>query len=50
MGVTPVEVDRTVRAAVAGLGVGKFREPDGDEFDLTLRLPMEGRPTLAALD
>ncbi len=50
LGVAPVEVDRTVRAAVAGLDVGNFREPDGDEFDLTLRLPMEGRPTLAALD
>jgi len=50
LGVAPVEIDRTVRAAVAGLGAGKFREPDGDEFDITLRLPMEGRPTLEMLD
>jgi multidrug efflux pump subunit AcrB len=49
-GVAPVEIDRTVRAAVAGLNLGSFREPDGDEFDMTLRLPMQGRPTLAALD
>ena len=46
-GVAPVEVDRTVRAAVAGLTVGKFREADGDEYDITLRLPMQGRQTLA---
>jgi multidrug efflux pump subunit AcrB len=50
LGVAPVEVDRTVRAAVAGLGVGKFRETDGDEYDITLRLPMAGRQTLQALD
>ncbi|MGL6224960.1 MAG: efflux RND transporter permease subunit [Steroidobacteraceae bacterium] len=49
-GVAPVEADRTVRAAVAGLNVGKFRETDGDEFDITLRLPMQGRQTLQALD
>jgi multidrug efflux pump subunit AcrB len=49
LGVAPVEVDRTVRAAVAGLSAGKFREPDGDEYDITLRLPMQGRPTLDAL-
>jgi len=39
-----------VRAAVAGLNAGKFRESDGDEFDITLRLPMRGRQTLQALD
>jgi multidrug efflux pump subunit AcrB len=50
LGVAPVEVDRTVRAAVAGLDVGKFRESDGDEFDITLRLPMKGRQELGALD
>ena len=50
LGVAPVEIDRTVRAAVAGLSAGKFREADGDEYDITLRLPMQGRPTLDALD
>jgi multidrug efflux pump subunit AcrB len=50
LGVAPVEVDRTVRAAVAGLDVGKYREPDGDEYDITLRLPMQGRQQLGALD
>jgi multidrug efflux pump subunit AcrB len=49
-GVAPVEIDRTVRAAVAGLSAGRFREADGDEYDITLRLPMQGRPTLEALD
>jgi multidrug efflux pump subunit AcrB len=50
LGVAPVEVDRTVRAAVAGLTVGKFRETDGDEYDITVRLPMQRRQQLSALD
>ena len=50
LGVAPVEIDRTVRAAVAGLSAGKFREPDGDEFEIMLRLPMAQRPTIEALD
>jgi len=48
-GVPAVEADRTVRLAVAGLSAGKFREADGDEYDITLRLPIEGRPTLDLL-
>ncbi len=50
LGVAPVDVDRTVRAAVAGLNASKFRESDGDEYDITLRLPMQGRQTLDALN
>ncbi len=49
-GVAPIEVDRTVRMAVAGLPVGSFREQDGDEYPITLRLPIEGRPTVDLLD
>ena len=42
--------------AVPGLGslvsdLGELlREADGDEFDITVRLPMQGRQTLTALD
>jgi multidrug efflux pump subunit AcrB len=50
LGVPSVEVDRTVRAAVAGLPAGRFREADGDEYDVVLRLPMQGRQTLSAID
>jgi multidrug efflux pump subunit AcrB len=49
-GVPAIEVDRTVRMAVAGLPVGSFREADGDEYPIMLRLPIEGRPTLDLLD
>jgi multidrug efflux pump subunit AcrB len=40
-GVAPAEIDRTARLAVAGEQAGKFRESDGDEFDITVRLPMQ---------
>ncbi len=48
-GVPAIEADRTVRLAVAGLTAGTFREPDGDEYDITLRLPIDARPTLDLL-
>jgi multidrug efflux pump subunit AcrB len=49
LGVAPIDVDRTVRAAVAGLSTTKYRDNEGDEYDITLRLPMQGRQTLDAL-
>jgi multidrug efflux pump subunit AcrB len=39
LGVTPLEVDRTVRLALAGVEAGRFREPDGDEHPIVVRLP-----------
>ncbi len=48
-GIPAIEADRTVRLAVAGLAAGRFRELDGDEYDITLRLPIGARPTLDLL-
>ncbi len=48
-GVPSIEADRTVRLAVAGLTAGQYREPDGDEYNITLRLPIGARPTLDLL-
>jgi multidrug efflux pump subunit AcrB len=48
-GVPSIEADRTVRLAIAGLVAGQFRDPDGDEYDITLRLPVGARPTLDML-
>ncbi|HEX8276205.1 MAG TPA: efflux RND transporter permease subunit [Longimicrobiaceae bacterium] len=50
LGIPTVEVDRTVRLGLAGLPAGRFREADGDEHPITVRLPHEGRPGLEALD
>jgi len=50
LGVSALEVNRTVRLAVAGLVAGQFRASNGDEYDITLRLPMRERPGIEALD
>jgi multidrug efflux pump subunit AcrB len=50
LGIAPVDVDRTVRAAVAGLSTSRYRESNGDEYDITMRLPMQARQTLDALN
>jgi multidrug efflux pump subunit AcrB len=49
-GISALEANRTVRLAVAGLSAGQFRASNGDEYDITLRLPMTERPTIDALD
>lgn len=40
-GVPAIEIDRTIRLALAGVSVGKFREADGNEYSINLRLPKE---------
>ena len=50
LGVSSIEVDRTLRLAIAGLTAGELRTPDGDEHDVVVRLPRAGRPTPELLD
>ncbi len=50
VGASEAEVDRAVRLAVAGLEVGRFRESDGDEMGIRLRLGRGERGTLMAWD
>ncbi|MBK8477416.1 MAG: efflux RND transporter permease subunit [Opitutaceae bacterium] len=45
-GVSEVEIDRAVRLAFAGLNVTRFREADGDEYNLQLALPRGDRASL----
>jgi multidrug efflux pump subunit AcrB len=49
-GVSAVEIDRTVRLALAGISVGRFRESDGNEYPISMRLPREHSNTLKTLD
>ena len=37
-GVPVVEIDRTIRAAVAGLAVSSFRDPSGDDHQILLKM------------
>src|SRR5690606_32599173 len=46
LGIARVEIDRAVRLAFAGLDVGRFRDPGGNEFNVQLALPRGERATL----
>ncbi len=49
-GVQLADIERTVRMAIAGLTVGKFRESSGNEYNLTVTLPHRQKQTLDAFD
>ncbi len=49
-GVPTAEVDRAVRFGLAGLTAGRVRDTDGEEYDVTLRLPGPTRQGPEALD
>jgi len=46
LGVTRLNIDRTVRLAFAGLNVARFRDTNGEEFNVQLSLPRGERATL----
>lgn len=49
LGINTVDVDRTVRMAVAGLNMGAFTDSDGKEKDILLGLAKRGKPELGQL-
>ena len=51
LGVPSAEIDRTVRLGFAGITAAKFRDSDGDEYPISVRLPMQnGHPRLDLLE
>ncbi|MFM7195380.1 MAG: efflux RND transporter permease subunit, partial [Bacteroidota bacterium] len=49
-GISTVEIDRTVRLAVAGIPVGTFANEKGDDVSILLTKGHTGKPTLDALE
>ncbi len=53
-GVQIADLERSVRMAIAGLNIGKFRSDNGDEYNITVALPRENgassKQTLEAFD
>lgn len=49
-GVPLVEIDRTIRTCIAGIPVSRFRNIDGEEFNIVLRLPIQQKPRLDDFD
>lgn len=50
LGISSLDVDRAVRIAVAGYAATQYRDDEGNEYNVTLRLPMTGHPQLDTLD
>ncbi len=38
LGVPVIEIDRTIRTAVAGMAISKFRDKAGEQFDIVLKM------------
>ena len=49
LGVPAVEFERAVRLSVAGIPVGTFKDPSGEQYDIVVRTPTGARADLAAL-
>jgi multidrug efflux pump subunit AcrB len=43
LGLTQAELDRSIRLAISGIEVSRFRENDGEEYPIMLQLPGENR-------
>lgn len=48
LGIPSVNIDRTVRLAVAGLNLGQYSDDNDNDYDILLTRGREGRPTLDA--
>ncbi len=49
-GIPSINVDKTVRLAIAGSSVGTFTNPNGDDFDIMVTTPKKEHATLDAFN
>ena len=49
-GVPTVEIDRTVRLALSGISAGKYKDREGKEYSINIRLPKKSSNTLSTLE
>jgi multidrug efflux pump subunit AcrB len=49
-GVPAVDIDRTIRLGLSGIIAGKYRDTDGKEYSINVRLPRQNANNLASLD
>ena len=50
LGVRMADVDRTVRAAMAGLPAGSYRDAEGEDYDIVVELQRPGEPRISDFD
>jgi multidrug efflux pump subunit AcrB len=49
-GIPTVEIDRTIRLALAGIAAGNFRDRDGKEYPINVKLPEDTLNNLRVVD
>ena len=49
-GVAELDLERSVRMAVTGLPASRFRTSDGDEYDIMVTVPRDGRQSIRSLE
>ncbi|HEY5825547.1 MAG TPA: efflux RND transporter permease subunit [Cyclobacteriaceae bacterium] len=49
-GLNTMDIDRTIRLAVAGLNLGNFSDAEGEDYNIYLTTPKKERATLASLN
>jgi multidrug efflux pump subunit AcrB len=49
-GVPLIEIDRTIRTCISGIPISRFRNLEGEEFNIVLRLPIQQKPRLEDFD
>ena len=50
LGVPVIEIDRTIRTAVTGIGISKFRDKSGEEYSILLKMDHGGEFGVEDLD
>jgi multidrug efflux pump subunit AcrB len=50
LGVPSAEIDRTIRLSLAGIVAGKYRNPEGREYSIDVRMPQGGEGSAMVLD
>ena len=49
-GINTVDIDRTIRLAVAGLSIGNFSDAEGEDYDVYVTTPKGEKATLASFN
>lgn len=50
LGVPMAEFDRAVRLGIAGIPAGRFKDADGEQYDIMVRTPIGARADMTTLD
>jgi len=50
LGIQTADIDRTIRLAVSGIGVARYTDAEGEDYDIVVGTPRAGYATLASLE